>query len=191
MKKGEIGLGILIIFLAIIVIAAIVSSVLILSGAGIQEKTLETGSSVHENIGTLIRIIQITAEDGSLNTLQNFSIIMKTMSGTAPLKLNQTIITFDTLNTTTILTYKESTPDDFGSTLIRGNYTVRYLEEGPIHHRGVLQKGDIIEVFLQAPYPIQEDEKIRISILPKESPQVITEFTTPDVISMKKIDLYP
>jgi archaeal flagellin FlaB len=190
-KKGEIGIGVLIIFLALLVIAAIVATVIITSSGIMQEKTIDTGSSAHGTVGTLVKVISISAEDGRQGEIINFSMIVKPISGSQPIKLDQAIITFDTLNTTTLLRYKNSTASDYATDSSEGNFTTTYLERGPINQEGVFQKGDILEIFFSSPYPINEDEKIRVSFLPKEGAQTIAEFSTPNVISKKIINLYP
>ena len=72
-KKGEVAMGTLIIFIAMILIAAIAAAVLISSIGSIQSKALETGTATRQEIGTNLNIIEISADkQTAVSELNNF-----------------------------------------------------------------------------------------------------------------------
>ncbi|MFW6378745.1 MAG: archaellin/type IV pilin N-terminal domain-containing protein [Nanoarchaeota archaeon] len=59
-KKAEMGMGTLIIFIAMVLVAAVAASVLITTTGSLQGKALDTGMSSKREIGTNINIIGVT-----------------------------------------------------------------------------------------------------------------------------------
>jgi len=68
--KGMMGIGALIIFIAIILIAAIAASVLITTGGSLQQKALITGSQTEEAIASGIEAMTVVASDASADDPQ-------------------------------------------------------------------------------------------------------------------------
>ena len=64
-KKADMGIGTLIIFIAMILVAAIAASVLISTTGALQNKALSTGKATTAEVGTSITAIEVYAEDAS------------------------------------------------------------------------------------------------------------------------------
>ncbi|MFP4118733.1 MAG: archaellin/type IV pilin N-terminal domain-containing protein [Candidatus Woesearchaeota archaeon] len=58
-KKAEMGMGTLIIFIAMVLVAAVAASVLITTTGSLQGKALDTGMSSKREIGTNIQILSV------------------------------------------------------------------------------------------------------------------------------------
>ena len=188
-RRAEMGVGTLIIFIALILVAAVAAGVVIQTASSLQQQALATGQAARGEIATTARVIEVSAVDGSAGSVENFSVQMKLAPGSNPIKLDEVTLTLNTDDTTTTLQYVNDT--SFGTDGTVGNFTVRYLINGTNHREGNLQRGDVIRVEFQAPRQIDEDEAVRINFIPKIGTATLVMFNMPDVISTERVYLYP
>jgi len=106
MKKAEMGVGTLIIFIAMLLVAAVAAGVLIQTAGSLQEKSLSTGQQSRAQISTNARTIEVSATNGQDGKLEDFQQIMKLSSGSDAIKLDQIIFTFNTKDNTGTLKYR-------------------------------------------------------------------------------------
>ena len=100
------GIGTLIIFIAVILVAAIAAAVLLGTGGKLQQTALKTGEETTAAVATGVEVTSIYAKDGSTgSTLDNFYIMMRLNPGSDPLKMDSTVLQFDTKNTSQELIY--------------------------------------------------------------------------------------
>jgi flagellin-like protein len=105
-KKAEMGVGTLIIFIAMLLVAAVAAGVLIQTAGSLQEKSLATGQQARAQISTNARVIEVSAADGRLGNLTDFQEIVKLSPGSDAIKLDQIIFTFNTKDSTSTLKYR-------------------------------------------------------------------------------------
>jgi flagellin-like protein len=106
MKKGEMGVGTLIIFIAMLLVAAVAAGVLLQTASSLQEKSLATGQQARAQISTNSETIEVSATDGRDGRLNNFNQLMKLSPGSDEIKLSQVIFTFNTKDKTSTLRYR-------------------------------------------------------------------------------------
>lgn len=199
-KKAEMGIGTLIIFIALLLVAAVAAGVLIQTNSALQEKALITGKQAENQISNHISVVEVTARDGSDGTIEVFSQIVKLAPGSGPIKLGETILSFDTFNTTSTLSYRGisgivhlNATDGYytNASSEKGFFVGEYLHQGPNYINGNLQQGDVVRITYIAPRNVTENEHIRMSIIPKIGVPTTTEFMAPEVISTVREQLYP
>lgn len=105
-KKAEMGVGTLIVFIAMLLVAAVAAGVLIQTSTSLQEKALSTGDQARSQISTNARVIEVSAADGRNGNLTDFHEIVKLSPGSDPIKLSQVIFTFNTKDRTSTLKYR-------------------------------------------------------------------------------------
>ncbi|MGM5483176.1 MAG: archaellin/type IV pilin N-terminal domain-containing protein [Nanobdellota archaeon] len=105
-KKAEMGVGTLIVFIAMLLVAAVAAGVLIQTSSSLQEKALSTGQQARSQISTNARVIEVSATDGRNGNLTEFHEIVKLSPGSDPIKLSQIIFTFNTNDRTSTLKYR-------------------------------------------------------------------------------------
>ena len=71
-KKAEMGVGTLIVFIAMLLVAAIAAGVLIQTAGSLQEKSLSTGQQARAQISTNARVIEVSASDGRNGNVTDF-----------------------------------------------------------------------------------------------------------------------
>ncbi|MFZ2455542.1 MAG: archaellin/type IV pilin N-terminal domain-containing protein [Candidatus Altiarchaeia archaeon] len=184
-NKGETGIGTLIIFIAIVLVAAIAASVLLGTAGSLQQKALTTGKQTQQEVSSGIQVISMTATDGTSGSLTNFEILAKLSAGSDALALNDTVLSFDTKNTSQNLQFVAS------GAASSSNFNVSYVKEGPDHLNDYLTVGDVIKVSFVSSGSIGQSQTVRTRIIPKHGVIVPVNFVTPDVISTQRVSLYP
>jgi flagellin FlaB len=86
-KRGEMAMGTLIIFIAMVLIAAVAAGVLISTTSSLQTKALETGKATRQEVGTNLNVLEVYGEDGSDNDLENLSMVIRLSAGSDRLDL--------------------------------------------------------------------------------------------------------
>jgi flagellin-like protein len=106
LKRAEMGVGTLIVFIAMLLVAAVAAGVLIQTAGSLQERALSTGGQARSQISTNARVIEVSASDGRGGNLTDFREIIKLSPGSDPIKLDQIIFTVNTKDQTSTLKYK-------------------------------------------------------------------------------------
>ncbi len=105
-KKAEMGVGTLIVFIAMLLVAAVAAGVLLQTAGSLQEKSLSTGQQAKGQISTNSRVIEVSGTDGRNGNLTDFQEVIKLSPGSDPIKLDQVIFTFNTNERTSTLKYR-------------------------------------------------------------------------------------
>ena len=184
-NKGESGIGTLIIFIAVVLVAAIAASVLLGTTGSLQQKALTTGKQSEREVSGGIQVITMSGSDGSNGTIRNISIYTKLTAASDPIALSDTLITFDTKNTSQSLSYDPI----LGAS--NASFNITYSKMGREYKYGYISRGDVVEIDLLSDRYIGESELIRLRIIPKHGIIVPVDAVTPDVMTQMRIVLYP
>lgn len=157
-------MGTLIIFIAMILIAAVAAAVLISSISSIQSKALETGTATRQEIGTNINVIGLTADAGT--ELSEFSMTLRLSAGSDPVNLDDVILTV-------------IGGDNDLESFPLNETTNGYLLEGNNHRAGYLVKGDVMTADFTLTNPVVEDERLQLTLIPKVGTPKTLYATTP------------
>lgn len=105
-KRGEMGVGTLIVFIAMLLVAAVAAGVLIQTSSSLQEKSLSTGQQAKSQISTNVRVYEVSGTDATNGNLTDFHQIIKVSPGSDPIKFRDVMFTFATKDATTTLEYR-------------------------------------------------------------------------------------
>ena len=198
--KAEMGIGTLIIFIAMILVAAVAASVLIQTATSLQNRALLTGTRTQEQIGTAIQVLQVYGEDGTTGTpvsLDEFFMKFKLAPGSEAIRLNDSLLEFDTKTTSAALTYNRGTGNctaadyDTNSTTGLGSFSARYLIRGTEWKDGYVHRGDVVELCFESPQSVISNEDISIRIIPRVGIPSTTETAVPEIVGQKRIYVFP
>jgi len=194
-RKGMMGIGALIIFIAIILIAAVAASVLITTGGSLQQKALITGSQTEEAIASGIEAMTVVASDASANSstphaLTDFRVMVRLQSGSQGINLNNTILTVDTERESRSMTYGSNISSDspVGTST---TYAVYYVQKGANNEPGYLNRGDVAKIIFHIDPQIGENQLVRIKMIPRVGTYTQIEFYTPDSMTQQSVALWP
>jgi flagellin-like protein len=184
-NRGESGIGTLIIFIAVVLVAAIAASVLLGTTGSLQQKALTTGKQSEREVSGGIQVITMSGSDGTNGTVTNFSIYTKLTAASDPIALSDTLITFDTKNTSQSLSYDPL----IGAT--NATFNITYSKQGREYKYGYISRGDVVEIDFVGDRAVGESELLRLRIIPKHGIIVPVDAVTPDVMTQMRIVLYP
>jgi len=186
-KKGSQGIGTLIIFIAMILVAAVAAGVLIQTASSLQSKSLDVGRQSQEKITTDIEVVQVYANDTSDGYINGSGVDTVTMlvrlgSGSSPIKLSDLIVKMDTQAGSQTLSY--------GTTANQSNYAVAYIAGGSVSP-GYLITGDLAEVQFLNKNVVQESESATLRLLTKNGAVKPVDLTTPPSMVKNTEYLFP
>lgn len=187
-KKAAQGVGTLIIFIALILVAAVAAAVLISTASNLQSSAFNVGSESEERLLTSLEVVQITAEDTSDNfingTTDTYSVRMRLASGSIPIKQDDIIVSADTASNSQVMTYNASSGGDiafFNMTTLSGTDAIP----------GYVEAGELVSLDFNAEANVSEREEVEITILTTNGAALPIKFTTPSVMITQTTKLYP
>ena len=191
-RKAEMGIGTLIIFIAMILVAAIAAGVLIQTASALQNKALLTGERSKNQVSTSVRPMLVYAEDGSSgNNVDQIFMKVKLAPGSDPVRFSDMLVEFSLKNLSADLTYSSA---ETCTTVNESNgsfFYLDYLIQGDNYQSGYLQRGDVIKLCFESSRQIGEDESVSITIVPKIGNPTVVETALPDIITEKRVTMYP
>ncbi len=111
--KGAIGIGTLIIFIAMVLVAAVAASVLIQTSSYLQQKAMLTGRTTTEEVSTGLKVVAIYgAIDRAQNQIIKLAVVIEPNAGSAPLDLGTTKLTISNSTTQAELKYDNDCYND-------------------------------------------------------------------------------
>ncbi|HLP79290.1 MAG TPA: archaellin/type IV pilin N-terminal domain-containing protein [Acidobacteriota bacterium] len=195
-KKAEAGIGTLILFIALILVAAVAAGVLIQTSSSLQSKALATGSEAEGQVSTKVMILSAWAENATGDQLVDYIIFKaKLAPGSEPIILDSAYVSFDTEDQRRTYRFNDTgdcTIPTVGDDL-NLNYSVSYAVEPRVGYTtpGYLLSGDVVDICIRAPVAVGESQIINLAFAPKVGTVTSFTTTTPDVMTDTKIQLYP
>ncbi len=193
-KQGSQGIGTLIIFIAMILVAAVAAGVLIQTASSLQSKSLDVGRQSQEKITTDIEVVTVTASgtgdhviNGTATGSDTFTVAVRLGSGSVPIKLRDMIVKLDTNDGSQTLSFNNS-PLGTDSTI----YNVTYISNtGDAISDGYLSNGDLAELRFNNLNNISEQELITLRLLSKNGAVRPVYITTPSALTQDTTFLFP
>jgi len=196
--RGDVGVGTLIIFISMVLVAAVAATVLIYTTGALQQKATKTSSEATQQISSNIIVEQVLGNrsDGtSINdSIQSLIIRMKPAVGTTSIDLKQVIINVMDKDYRYTLNY---TSDSVGANTTEFTATaVRDEDSSFSTTRPVLNGGDLIEIAIpQSQIPgitLSTRKTFWLSLNQELGASVNLEITTPTSFGVNKyVLLYP
>src|SRR3990172_4010532 len=91
-RRAEMGVGVLIVFVAMLLVAAIAAGVLITTITSLQQKALTTGQETRGEIATHASFVEVSAVDGQDGSLDNLSMIVRLAAGSDAIDLTDALL---------------------------------------------------------------------------------------------------
>jgi archaellin len=189
------GIGALIIFIGVILAAAVAAGVLIMTSGSLQQRALITGSESTEKVVTGLEVVDVRAwnyegmapDIGFVpknNQVELLYLVVRLSPGSGPISWNNTVIIVSTKRESCEIPYYLS------GNVIEDDFYVNVLKEGPNHRSHYLSEGDLAELdFGFCGDRVNENEPITVIIIPAGGRSTVLKLMTPDSITHQMIPL--
>jgi archaeal flagellin FlaB len=194
-KKAEMGMGTLIIFVSMILVAAVAAGVLITTTNALQSKALQVGTETRREVGTNLQAIEVFAEDASAR--RNVGIVYVTVklnpaAGGDPIRFDHVVLKVTMPEEGASYKYNSTLARCQGSLLsYRYGYGVNYTQTSTAYKKGYLNQGEVARVCFKPPRNISEGKKTVIDLIPAVGGTLSIEAVSPDIMVKKRIFLWP
>jgi len=180
-EEGAMGVGTLIVFIAMVLVAAVAASVLISTANKLQQQAQKTGDQAIQEVSTAFAVKDVVLQDvGTNGDYETIIIRYKLAAGAPEQDLSNTLIkvsnsnqsfSISADNTGTVNVYDESGSTSGGTILAQG-----YMAENTITINSPNNGVDGLE-------PMGTQEDMTIKIIPKHGTPTLEKFSTPPVMS--------
>ncbi|SNQ58891.1 archaellin/type IV pilin N-terminal domain-containing protein [Candidatus Methanoperedens nitratireducens] len=141
-NQADVGIGTLIVFIAMILVAAVAAAVLIQTSGVLQQKAQQTGKEATAEVASNLKVTSLIGQtDATHSYVQKLNITVELAAGGTSIDFSKVVIKY--INETTSTTLNLNTADS-GATATLFNYSEERVGSGTPNH--VLQAADLAVV---------------------------------------------
>jgi archaellin len=209
-QKAMSGISTLIIFIALILVAAIAALVLLQTVGTLQSQAIATGTESRKQVSGQLQIITVTGIRTGINPNQNqninyLRILTKLSPGGQKIGLARTTINYtDGINNKTGISYNAICANnveldckaaldavtDADVTYTTSNYSVLFLGSGAGYFGESIDTGQLVEIWYNAP-DLATNQDVTLTIYPDKGSVSQLSFKTPTSYDANYVTLYP
>lgn len=195
-KRAEMGVGTMIIFIAMVLVAAVAASVLISTANTVREQATKTGNDAINNVasGFDIKYVKGTVSDNVITTMD---VYVQLSAGSPAIRLDTVTLSVGNGSATgsgelifdvTSMTAAAGTTAKYGATLVppAGDNT-------PFKSYGTVSQGDLVKITISYidgnPLALRPGDSVSIKIMPAKGVTTTIAFTVPPVLSNGVVNL--
>lgn len=187
---ADVGIGTLIIFIAMVLVAAVAAAVLIQTSGILQQKAQQTGKEAATEVTSNLNIVSVIGNVGASDEIQNFTIAIQLSAGGQNIDFQSVVLKYIDSSQTDTMVYNSS-----NLTAQMGNHTAFNYSEarfvGSAENK-VLQVGELGIITIEPTNPLGLREKGLIEIVPETGTMIMKEIIAPSTWGTKNyIQLFP
>ncbi len=203
-EKGEFGIGSLIIFIAMVIVAAVTATLLINVSYQLQQQAEETSNQAIQDVSTGIKVISMGGfrynSSWGLNPpyhskIDWITIKISLIAGSPPINISSIIIEVTDGYTVATLSYAPSASFNAGAhpdTLGAGQFGAQKIRDMDPKGSWVITQGDIEELFFNATkigLNLEPQTQLTVKIIPKHGVPTDESVMTPSPYVTRYVEL--
>ena len=172
--RAEVGVGTLIVFIAMVLVAAVAAAVLINTTGSLQQRAQSTGTEATREVSSNIKLVNVYGlrNDSTTSDLHKIKLNLELSAGALPMDLTQLIVRYSDGASAYNYAYGWEDGDGFNTTWVRGT-----------NSSAVMQPGDLVEIELHT-WPataggLGTRTDVQVSLIPETGSAVQADFKTP------------
>jgi flagellin FlaB len=189
---ADVGIGTLIIFIAMVLVAAVAAAVLIQTSGILQQKAQQTGKEAATEVTSNLNIVSIIGNLNNsvngTNKIDNFTIAIQLSAGGQNIDFSTVVMKYIDNQTSDTMAYATNATNDLNHTIF--NYAeARFVGAAA---NTVLQVGELGIVTIQPTNGLGLREKGLIEVIPESGTMIMKEVLAPSTWGTKSyIQLFP
>ena len=179
--RGQVGIGTLIIFIALVLVAAVAAGVLVNTAGELQTRASDTGSDAQTQVSNQIDVVSATGDttdssDTVTGQVGNVTLVVKKSPGSDPIDLRDATIEYTSAENSSTLVYADTAdPSNFTTNNVTTTGTV------------LDNTRDRIEIEIYLPNELEEDESAELKIVDQSGATTTYGIDVPEVLNKKYI----
>ncbi|HEX2022131.1 MAG TPA: archaellin/type IV pilin N-terminal domain-containing protein [Candidatus Thermoplasmatota archaeon] len=180
--RAEVGVGTLIVFIAMVLVAAVAAAVLINTSGTLQQRAQSTGKEATQEVSSNLKVVGIYGVRNSTSVnLWDLKLNVELSAGATSMDLQELVIRYSDGSTTRHYAYSSSAPASdaaaaaatFKPTWIRGSGS-----------GGVMESGDLVQLhFNLVSGTLAPRTDVNVEMIPELGSPVAADFRTPATYS--------
>lgn len=190
-EEGEMGVGTLLIFIAMILVAAVAASVLVTTAYKLQQQAEATGDEALADVATGVKVLAVWATTDSNATIDSLYLKVGLTAGSPGINLENVIIE---VTQTIGGTVSDEETLDYAATADSDSFSASELRDmAPTTTAQMMTGGDIFQIFIDLNESTGMDmhldvqEQLEILIMPKHGIPTYLTVTAPPTLSASDV----
>lgn len=185
--KAEVGVGTLIVFIAMVLVAAVAAGVLINTSGILQQRASSTGSKATQDVSSNLEVTGVYGYIAS-SKVDSLNVTMELAAGALALDLSKLVIRYSDGSSVTQFAYDATNDNpasatDYGS-IAASKFGLNWIRsvDGSITGATspeVMKPGDLVEFHMELPTDLDVRKGVEVTFAPEVGSPISADFTTP------------
>jgi flagellin-like protein len=178
--RGQVGIGTLIIFIALVLVAAVAAGVLVNTAGELQSRASDTGDDAQAQVSNQIDVVSATgvASDGSPG-VETITLVVKKSPGSDPIDLSEATIQYQSGSSVETLAYASggASATEFTTSQVGSSGPTEVLADNGERIRITISAADIESSDLS------EGSNVQLEIVDQSGASTVYGVNVPDVLT--------
>ncbi len=191
--KGAVGIGTLIIFIAMVLVAAIAAAVLISTSGVLQQRAMTTGKESISQVSSNLVVVSITGyANGNNSNLDNISVAITAASGAQNIDLRYLVMRAVNSDNESYLSYSSSTLTNttFTTEVIRDPSNL-FTPTNPVIDGSSLVKLWFLTTNQTPQLNLPPRMRLRLELIPEHGTTITINTIMPETYPATVVNIYP